>query len=666
TYTGSITLTADSGVRAEADKLIITSVIAESGGSYGITKSGPGIVELTNSNTYTGGTNLESGTLSFIDGSLGSSGTIDFTGNAVLQWAVGNTEDLSGRIQIEGAVTATLDIQTNDVIFANTLQVGTSQTGAVTKTGAGTLTLSGTNTYTGVTTVNAGTLAFNGDCGLGGDLTLTGTGALTLGTNTITLSGTQIYTQGAGTTLNVGITSSSIFGNIIAIDGNASVDAGSIVNVVLSEYIADGTIFTIIDGKEAGGGVSVPTTITSNDSRVVFLGSSLNGDLVLTANRTSNGFAADAKDSNSVAVGDVLDNMQDPTSDMQTILNTMEGLSSSQVASALDTMVPAIDAGIVNNSTAVLNNFVGTSLNRLKKVLSVTAAGNSVTGISSGDEEKLNSIWAKGYGSYLDQGTRKGILGFTAWNSGTAVGVDHISNDVFTIGIAGGYAYGHVNSAANSGKTNISSGQGTIYAGYRDPDVPYFIDVVGSFAWNWYAGNREIIVGAINRKANADYDGQQYGVYLDGGYKFELGKTLEFTPLASIQWNHLHLAGYTETEAGSMNLTMNQQNYGILQSGLGASIVSVMKYEWGNISPEFHAKWLYNFINDAMATTSTFTGGGASFGSNGVKSAKNGVNLGGTLSFDSKNDVSFIVGCDTEIRDESFSVYGSAALRYKF
>ncbi|MCX5714510.1 MAG: autotransporter outer membrane beta-barrel domain-containing protein, partial [Candidatus Omnitrophica bacterium] len=170
----------------------------------------------------------------------------------------------------------------------------------------------------------------------------------------------------------------------------------------------------------------------------------------------------------------------------------------------------------------------------------------------------------------------------------------------------------------------------------------------------------------INRTAYSDYDGQQYGVYLGGGYKFNLGKNLELTPLASIQWNHLRLADYTETEAGSMNLSVDRQSYDILQSGLGARVTSQLKYKWGNFTPEVHAKWLYNFISDAMAVTSAYTCGGGSFATNGAKPAKNGVNLGGKLSFDLKNNISIIAECDTEMRDEFFGVYGAATLRYKF
>ncbi|MCX5713289.1 MAG: autotransporter outer membrane beta-barrel domain-containing protein, partial [Candidatus Omnitrophica bacterium] len=138
--------------------------------------------------------------------------------------------------------------------------------------------------------------------------------------------------------------------------------------------------------------------------------------------------------------------------------------------------------------------------------------------------------WAKEYGSYLTQGTLKGIQGYNAWNAGTAVGFDRLLNDNLTLGVSGGYAYGHVNSDANNASTNINSAQGTIYAGYQDASHPYFIDAVGSFAYNWYKGQRDISAGTITT-VYSKYKGQQYGLYLDGGYKFNLGKNLELTPL---------------------------------------------------------------------------------------------------------------------------------------
>ena len=74
-----------------------------------------------------------------------------------LQWASGNTQDISGCFaSIASGKVATIDTNGNYVSFASPL----SGDGGLTKAGTGTLTLTGSNTYTGTTTISAGTLSF--------------------------------------------------------------------------------------------------------------------------------------------------------------------------------------------------------------------------------------------------------------------------------------------------------------------------------------------------------------------------------------------------------------------------------------------------------------------------------------------------------------------------
>jgi autotransporter-associated beta strand protein len=606
------------------------------GGTGALTKAGNAgnLLTLSGNNTYSGATTITTGTLQIgAGGTTGTLGSGAVTNNAALKF---NRSD------------------------AQTIANAIAGSGTLEQAGTGTLTINTANTFSGATTVSAGTLQIGHASALGTGA-VTNNATLDIGTTDLNIGGA--YSQ-VSSKLKLTANSSSDYGTIIS--AGAGTVTGGTIDVTVNGYIPNNATLDIITTD--GGLTYAAATVNSlGNLRYSFTAAKSGNVLVLTANRTADGFASDTTDSNAKAAGTVLDDITSPSSDMTTVLNTLEGLSNAQTASALDTMVPTVDMGVLNNNMAALNNFVGVSLNRAQSVLTITATGNSAnTGISSGDENKLNGIWAKEYGSYLDQGTRKGIQGYKAWNAGTAIGVDRLFSDTLTLGVSGGYAYGDVDSDVNNANTYINSAQGTIYAGYQDQNIPYFIDAVGSFAWNWYNGKRDISVGAINRTANADYDGQQYGVYLDGGYKFKLGKNLELTPLASIQWNRLSLVGYTETDAGSMNLSVNRQSYDILQSGLGARVASQVKYKWGNFTPEVHVKWLYDFIGDDMAVTSTYTGGGGSFTSNGAKPAKSSVNLGGKLSFDLKNDISLIAECDTEMKDEFFGVYGSATLRYKF
>ena len=118
-------------------------------GNLTFEKQGAGTLNLTGANTYTGGTNLNGGVLSFAAGALGTSGSIAFTGNSTLRWATGNTEDISPRLAaLPSGVTATFDTNGQTVTLSGTI----SGAGALAKAGGGTLILTAANTYAGGTT----------------------------------------------------------------------------------------------------------------------------------------------------------------------------------------------------------------------------------------------------------------------------------------------------------------------------------------------------------------------------------------------------------------------------------------------------------------------------------------------------------------------------------
>ena len=126
-----------------------------------------GTVVLTNANSYTGGTVVDSGTLN-INGiyALGGANYAGLTLNGGnLQYAAGFTGNGSGDLTSVGtngitlATNATVDVNGNAVTYGSAIGNGGSGSLTVQSTIAnGSLTLSGANSYTGNTTVSGGTL----------------------------------------------------------------------------------------------------------------------------------------------------------------------------------------------------------------------------------------------------------------------------------------------------------------------------------------------------------------------------------------------------------------------------------------------------------------------------------------------------------------------------
>ena len=155
----------------------ITAPITDNAGAVSVVKSGAGSLQLGGTNTHTGGTTVNAGTLicGVNAAPLGAAGSINvtmaagttlgvnrtnFVGNLTLNGATvlggnGFGDNLGGTIVL-GATSIIDSISTGNI----TLSADISGAGGLSKNGGGNglLTLSGTNTYSGPTVVNAGIL----------------------------------------------------------------------------------------------------------------------------------------------------------------------------------------------------------------------------------------------------------------------------------------------------------------------------------------------------------------------------------------------------------------------------------------------------------------------------------------------------------------------------
>ncbi len=216
---GSATLTTNS-----ASSSTFLGVIS---GTGGLTKAGTGTLKLQNTNTYTGPTTVNAGTLQMGVANALSAST-DLTVASGATFDLNNLNQTVGSLAGAGNVTlgsATLSANADNA--STTFSGAISGSGGLTKIGTGTLTLTGTNSYTGGTTISAGVLALSGSGSLLGSVTdnatfefelaaastfsgdISGSGILhQAGPGTLILTGNNSYTGGTtvdpATNLQVG------------------------------------------------------------------------------------------------------------------------------------------------------------------------------------------------------------------------------------------------------------------------------------------------------------------------------------------------------------------------------------------------------------------------------------------------------------------------------
>jgi autotransporter-associated beta strand protein len=244
-------------------------------GTTSLIKTGNGLLVLTSSNIYSGGTMLTAGVIAFADGGLSTAGPITMNGGT-LRWHDTNTQNVSAAIAMIAGKTAIFDTNGNSVVF--TAGLGNATDASLTKTGEGTLTLGGIATYTGTTEILRGTLIAGSNGAFGNSPILIGNGAndaalmlanrSDIGNNiTVSASGTGKVTIGADNS-GAGANASTYLG---ALTLNRPV-------TISGEVFADRVAF---DGKITG---NVGTLTISGGSRTTFLATTNDfvGDIVIT------------------------------------------------------------------------------------------------------------------------------------------------------------------------------------------------------------------------------------------------------------------------------------------------------------------------------------------------------------------------------------------------
>jgi len=665
-------------------------------GSAAVTKTGTGTLTLSGANSYTGVTTVTGGTLSGTPASLPNLASSMIMNDATLILQGGGTGAYLGVI---------------------------SGTGSLTKSGGGTLTLSNAHTFSGPTSVAGGRLDVNGSLGAGAvDVS---SGAVLGGTGSIggpvTLNGTvapgSALTSTTFGTLSVGsisFASSSVFevdvnaagmADKLAVAGNADLGGASLkVNPGAGSYAAmvSKTILTAasisndfapINSNLAFLDIDFVTGTNTVDLTIVSNGMTL-ADYAQTPNQSTISAALEAAQT---APG------HDP--DLDTVFESFNVLTVDQVPGVIDSLTGESLTQFATTRLATAERFgrsldarirdyqrqsnralwtVGLGSNQQgplaiapsreasPALLGVALLGVGAMGApdlaSDSESDSWIRSWIDGSAIYgnVDGDGNASDFDYDIW--GGSFGTDLRLAEHWILGVAGGYAATNLDFSASPGDNEVDTYQAALYAGYVDPR--FYVGVSGRYAYNDIDAKREISFGAIDRKAHADLNGDDYGARFESGLNLlELGGAV-LQPTVSVSYNHLTQDGFSESGAMSLDLAVEDFDVDSLVTGVGLRVHGRWKLGtqlW--MVPELRGRWLHEFLDtDRLieAQLVSAPSGAAAFEIQGVELPRDAGSVGVAWSVITGAAWSVVGSYDAVLNGDLVQHVGSIAVNFEW
>lgn len=644
-------------------------------GTGGVTQAGTGTLILNVANTYTGTTSVAAGTLKLgAAGVIADTSALDVAGTFDMNAKNETVGSLAGAGTVTssaaGAITLTVGGDNTSTTFSGLLEDG-SGTVSLTKAGTGTMTLSGANTYAGTTTLSSGTLLASNTTAfgtsslvLGGSsaemklntaaLTVTGgidanTGTLNLQTGTVTVGGTTDFASGTTIASTIGASSNGKISNG-ASDISITLHDGAIISLTPTS-IQLGNTYTLIDATGASGGSNLAVTaanITVDESSVRYaFPLAKTGDTLTTTPTLASGIT-------SSPVNAVVDSGLQGDS----LLSTINGLSNAnEVNTAMESLEP--DTDTIKTSTMALQS---AALQPVENRIS----GFQREGVASGDIPTLSGIWAQGFYENANQNDVGDAYGYASDMSGFALGCDRewdYETSQLLLGVAYSKLWADVDINRVADQIDVDGHLLTGYGAYEKDNVIF--DLKGTYGLNFYETSRNIVAGSVHRIANADFDGHQWSLDGDMGYRMEKNG---YTVMPKIGLKHmlLYTDAYKETGAGSASLNVDSDTYNKLYGKTEIAADKTFTVADILMSPKIKIGFMYDFLDEDVSTTAAFQGGGSSFSVKGLKPERYLFTYGAEIAIAKDENLEFNIGYDFSWNQEYYSNYFTAKVRYEF
>jgi fibronectin-binding autotransporter adhesin len=274
-----------------------------------------------------------------------------------------------------------------------------------------------------------------------------------------------------------------------------------------------------------------------------------------------------------------------------------------------------------------------------------------------------NGGWFRATGTFANVDSQGAIAGFHSSGGAFLAGFDRQVAPNVVAGIAAGYGHTSADIHDDGGSTEtIDTPRVFVYSRFLLPTA--YVDTALGYAYDRFDLTRPVT--NTNTTATSRHDGQEISFGLQVGRPIALGWAT-LTPTAGVQYLHLDEDGYTESGAGTNNLTVSSHQTSSLRPQIGARLDRTFVADDGmRIVPEARASFSHEIFNVAHEVTEQAAGSGP-ITVFGLNPGHNVIGLGTGVAVAATNRLALFANYDANLSPGNATVQTvSAGVRVRF
>ena len=272
------------------------------------------------------------------------------------------------------------------------------------------------------------------------------------------------------------------------------------------------------------------------------------------------------------------------------------------------------------------------------------------------------TVWVNGYGGWGSTGSTANSASMDRSVAGLIAGLDVPLNEVWSLGLAGGYGSTNFDADALASSGDIDSYDLALYIGGKWGALGLRGGVAHS--WNAVSVNRTVAFPGLVEGESADYDAGTTQVFGEIGYELAYGAA-KFEPFAGLAYVAVSTDGFTE-QGGLAALTAGSSDQNNTYSTLGIRVSADLPVAKGQLAVRGLLGWQHAFGDVTPGTAMDLAGEGGGFIITGAPIDENALLVGAGLDYLLNADLRLSVAYEGQIGSHANDNAVKASLSYRF